>query len=700
MPRSKEQNKILKESGKNLMSCHRCRSRKVRCDFNSPCSNCAKEGNECVRYFSDKRRERYSARHVDEMQRRILHLESVLEKTKALVNQASGLLNCENDTSVKSSDVDDLSSTCNGDEDEKKKLGSDNINIMKDVNSGLNSTMIATKKQEPTGGYNYPRDFENYDSHTLSVYGPTSVFDNESIQGNNHDINEINKMNKDPKILNYIKTFFKWQYPGHNIFLYREAFLIDFFNPKPNCTYCSVELVLSICSIASCMVDDDRRIPQLYYDKAKSKLLAKLEIASIPAMQSFLLLAFYDISNGNNSSCWMLSGNGIRMGFDIGFQLNPRAWFLESNEGVSSLNVSIRSRIYWGCYVADHLISLLLGRPSLLKYSDASVPDTNDLPNIKWINEYNFNKPENLNGKSDGLVIYSSLNSLIKLINISDNMLNDVFTKGNKNRTDMTKLDVESRVNDLIQYNSRIMQWKADLPADLQWNTTKLIATADDPTLMYLKYYYYILILCLNRPFLQTINSNIIQNEELIPVNVCKKVLDELVISVSHFKNVHNMRNASIFIVYCSILSVSVLLLSNTDTDLSIETKERVLLFLEVLKDCSNTWRLAEKSYALIALKLEKDYNFKPQESDIKPSNINLEEKYARKTDFNTRGNSPKIDSSMANQGTPDQFTIDPVSQRDDLDYFGGPPFLMTSDLFNIDWDSLFPDYINTNTQN
>ena len=30
----------------------------------------------------------------------------------------------------------------------------------------------------------------------------------------------------------------------------------------------------------------------------------------------------------------------------------------------------------------------------------------------------------------------------------------------------------------------------------------------------------------------------------------------------------------------------------------------------------------------------------------------------------------------------------------DNVDFLGGPPVLMTADLFNEDWEALFPDYI------
>ena len=85
--------------------------------------------------------------------------------------------------------------------------------------------------------------------------------------------------------------------------------------------------------------------------------------------------------------------------------------------------------------------------------------------------------------------ISDPLNQIINLINISDNILNDIFTKTDEEQpqehqaratatTTTTKsnedLNLKSRWEKLSQYNSQIMAWKKNLPKDLRWNRTKL----------------------------------------------------------------------------------------------------------------------------------------------------------------------------------------------------------------------------------
>lgn len=136
--------------------------------------------------------------------------------------------------------------------------------------------------------------------------------------------------------------------------------------------------------------------------------------------------------------------------------------------------------------MADHFISLLLGRPSILKLSDASIPETSDLPDLSWIDDYTYAGYLKLKGRHQTTAVTSyisdPLNQIINLINISDNMLNDIFTKsddlgGDHQGNDDTDLNLNSRWEKLFQYNRQIVSWKKSLPKDLQWDRESLSKT-------------------------------------------------------------------------------------------------------------------------------------------------------------------------------------------------------------------------------
>lgn len=738
------------------LSCQRCRVRKVRCDGKHPCYSCQKIGADCVRITNDMRKKRPPANYVTSLEKKINSLTQFFENFKKIPSV----------------------------EEKSKYLDENDIESFlskEDTNDSFNFKVDSSSKS------NHSQDHVA-DTNIKPFYGPTSVYDTGLAEKKPTSFNKrksessINNLNKDPDILHCVKLFFKWQYPDHNMFIFRESFLTDFLDPKPNSQYCSRVLVLSICALGSRMSDSDAIYNRSihFYNEARSSLLSKLDHPSIPSLQSFLLLAFYDICNGSNSSGWMLSGNAMRMGFDLGFQLNPQVWFLKDQHQSNPLDMAIRSRIYWGSYMADHFISLVLGRPSLLKMSDASIPETNNLPDLEWIDEFRFIGPNEARNK-DGFRnsnISDPLKSVINLINISDNILNDIFTKTENDHIDenhnIEDLNLTSRLEKLINYNSQIRSWKKNLPKDLNWDREKLKFMGDNPTLSCVKYYYYILVLCLNRPFVG-IKRDFEHNKHSSPSYICNETIEDLLVALERFKNVHGLRRASVFIVYCCILSISVILLTNSSPDLSLQNKERLEFFLDILNGCSRTWKLAEKSYNLIRLKLQNSYDSevnlningkiikkkeKPPKKITKPRKPSLSKVNKVKSQIqpninnltlpdpisdhnflpstsNPLTNNPNSNvstsplndpTSLTNQdynrisneqasastGSPGQSIASNGSQvdnkdiaetntellfDDNLEFFGGPPVLMTSDLFNEDWGSLFPDY-NFNSKN
>lgn len=787
----------LESSQTKLLSCQRCRARKVKCNFQHPCSSCIKAETECIRTINDMRKKRPPVNYVTSLEKKIRRITGFLNKFKnaETVQDKSDLLAKINLEELLSKDLEDLEEP-NKDSEDSRRYHQD------------------------------PRHKDSEDSEDRAVYGPTSVYDGNLITKNaklSNRVQEafINQLNKDEDILHCIKLFFTWQYPDHNMFIFREAFLIDFFDPKPNSLYCSKILILSICALGSKMSDDDRIYKRSiqFYQEAKTLLLNQLSSSSITSLQSFLLLAFFDICNGYNSSGWMLSGNAMRMGFDLGFQLNPQVWFVKSKEDLNPLDVSIRSRIYWGSYVADHFISLLLGRPSLLKMSDATIPETGDLPDLESIDEYTyvgFAKSQNkiaghdLKSLKEQSYISNPLKNIINLINISDNILDDIFTKSDveNEQSNHEDLDLISRLEKSYEYNAQIMDWKKNLPQDLRWDKASLKNTAENPTLSCIRYYYYVLILCLNRPFVGIDTKIQAKNHDpsLSPLNICLNAIEDLYEAVHKFQSVHGFRRVSIFMVYCSILSISVILLTNTSKQLIDEKRDRLQFFMDVLKGSSKTWKLAEKSYNLINIKLKtyEDPNFDelvsvgdiPVKSEDNHSNIsgnlyqpittnlrnenfdNFDSIYTshnlpRDIDINvpivgannhlkqipnssdtdnsnnnytnvhtnhTQSNDGNIPLSTSAQHTSSQSTsTQPTSTHSsnhlssefhishipshphnpahianptasfnksivesntellfdkNLDFLGGPPVLMTSDLFNEDWEALFPDYM------
>lgn len=68
------------------------------------------------------------------------------------------------------------------------------------------------------------------------------------------------------------------------------------------------------------------------------------------------------------------------MAQDMGFHRDPKCWLGDDAALAQLEDIEIRRRIYWGCYNADKLISLILGRPVQLTYSAAHVEPLSTIP--------------------------------------------------------------------------------------------------------------------------------------------------------------------------------------------------------------------------------------------------------------------------------------------------------------------------------
>ncbi|KAF7552800.1 hypothetical protein G7Z17_g4101 [Cylindrodendrum hubeiense] len=186
----------------------------------------------------------------------------------------------------------------------------------------------------------------------------------------------------DEVIAKALMQFFKWQYPQF-MFIYREGFLRDHLGDRVNCKYWSSALLLSICALGTLMSTDeeDRRSSEQFFTAAESILMVTgMTMPSIVTVQAFLCLAFYEIGRGNLSKGWGFSGIAFRIAQDLGFQKDPKNWISYDASLTTDEDVEIRRRIYWGCYISDKLISLILGRPVFLYYDDAEVEPIQQQP--------------------------------------------------------------------------------------------------------------------------------------------------------------------------------------------------------------------------------------------------------------------------------------------------------------------------------
>ncbi|QID83835.1 hypothetical protein GRS66_006314 [Saccharomyces pastorianus] len=183
------------------------------------------------------------------------------------------------------------------------------------------------------------------------------------------------------------------------------------------------------------------------------------------------------MGRGENSSAWYFSGLAFRIVHEIGLQLNPAALNDVSDGDLTKMDIEVRVRIYWGCYLVDHFIAELYGRVTVLTLSNSAVPETDELPDINaGYEDYMYSDPDK------PLLVAAPVKSLILLSRITE-----LYKREN------TQLKTTSeKMNALSALNIDLQKWRSSLPDNLTWTSKTLITVNDfDPTISFVWYHYY-----------------------------------------------------------------------------------------------------------------------------------------------------------------------------------------------------------------
>lgn len=407
---------------------------------------------------------------------------------------------------------------------------------------------------------------------------------------------------QNPIIIGHLSLFFKWQYQD-NVFIHRESFLTDFFKEqadlKTSLSYCNVELIFAICALGlhanSPPFEYDGTTfstPETYCAYSKNKLLSNIGQESfndIPSVQALLCLAHFDLGRGNNLSAWSLSGLAFRIGQHMGFEHNSAKGIL------SEYDTRVQSRVYWGCYLADHKISLILGRQSMLHLSEATIEESEDLPIVAGIEQFMYVDPSN--EKDPNFKIALHLKHLVELYKIAGENQASLFKRRKNNKSATISDDI---ILQLGNFNLDIMNWKLSLD-ELSWTKVELKSKGFNPNVMSIRFQYHFVILCFNRPFL----NGGAYSQNLSSGLICAEVIEELYYSLQSFRSHYTFEHASLTMVFNAILAISALLSLPQDTQLILSKSTLFKYFFRVLRECSGTWTIAGSFCESIHLTME-----------------------------------------------------------------------------------------------
>ncbi|CEP64839.1 Tea1p LALA0_S14e00452g [Lachancea lanzarotensis] len=528
------------------LACSNCRRRRKKCDLKFPCGNCSKLNLECNVNMEDMRKRRHTASYVGSLESHVASLETKLRNLTDTLASISGS-NLSKVGSNATKNGPGLSFMGNISEDLLNGCSTKNIPISEVNNlSSLNDDSL--RKKGFVKGSIYPEGPASYKPNRSdhSVIKPKNrIADLKTTVIVRTSGEDGRALNANAQILKSLSNFYVCLYPGHFVFVHRESFLYGFFNHSDDnydsSQYCSEELIYAVAAIGARLTPDLRNLAKTYYQKAKEKLLmivfSEHSIAKITTVQALLCLAFYELGNGQNQLAWYFSGLAIRVGHDMGFQLDPRVWVTDesSSNELSQSELEIRSRIYWGCYIADHFICLLLGRTSTLSVSNSTIPESDELPEVHGTEEFRFDSKHVLQ-------VSLPLKNLVILSRIVQVFTAKIFIEPSS---------TSHRIEYLIKFNLRVYNWRQSLPHFLKWskNLIKDLDRSTDPTICYFWYHYYIVLLTFNKPFMEDCKE---------AKTLVLEVLGEVKTLLSNFQvKFGNYEKGGIYQLYSCLLSLA-----------------------------------------------------------------------------------------------------------------------------------------------
>ncbi|CAL1702336.1 unnamed protein product [Somion occarium] len=398
-------------------ACESCRRKKIKCDGVEPtCSQCASSKSQCT-WLQTKDRAALSRHYVQELEARLLHMESLFQQVAPIleqVGQASGI------------DMSNLPSTSGA-----PPAGTVTPNTLSNIlpkrqsqndSNGIDDAMGA----EPMQPIKVEDDVsESFGQLALDEHGQMRWIGGSSTMSliqsfrtiTASPLHRVSPMDEDPlapgpsvnKLYFPASVFFgkvralpqpeEVEYPERDLadklvdayfarfhflmpvvdkpsFLRRYQYLMD-NRGDVNIARRETAFMALVCAVFACgakLVDDprltrgenldDAGMGMVYYERAL--ILHYISHASIQVehVQCFLLMSSFLCSVNCLPQAWILVGQAVRTAQDIGLHRSPRRLL------ITPIEKETRRKVWWGAYTLDRMLALALGRPLGIEDSD------------------------------------------------------------------------------------------------------------------------------------------------------------------------------------------------------------------------------------------------------------------------------------------------------------------------------------------
>lgn len=234
-----------------------------------------------------------------------------------------------------------------------------------------------------TSFFHLPSDYAGQDSDMQNSAHPDDPLHGrrERLVNNAWQQRALEDLSEIPEPFQYLlNTHWCWIQPLFN-FIYRPAFTRDMQLLGPYYSHTLLNAILSHSVRWGRWDKGTRDRLEHEYDggavfsrHARTMVFDEVSrgVATIPTVQTLLLLSAQECSQGNTSQAWMYSGMAFRMIDHLGICVDSQRY--TGDVPLSDEDIEIRRRLFWSCYFWDKIISLYLGRSPSLQQSTVSPP--------------------------------------------------------------------------------------------------------------------------------------------------------------------------------------------------------------------------------------------------------------------------------------------------------------------------------------
>ncbi|KAJ7667783.1 fungal-specific transcription factor domain-containing protein [Mycena polygramma] len=384
-------------------ACESCRRKKIKCDGCEPtCSQCSASGSQCT-WLQTKDRAALSRHYVQELEARLLHMESLFSQIAPVLDQigplpdgaaiaelaAAAPAQSGSDAtpsaavptrSVLSKDRA-VSIPIKAEEDDVSEsfgqLALDEYGHMRWIGGSSTMSLIQSFKALTSSPLHRISPMEEDPlapgPSVNKLYFPASVF-----FGKVHALPGPEEVEYPPRDLadKLVNAYFS-RFHFLNPVIDKPSFLHKYTHLMDNITdpgFARSEVAFS--SFARLVEDtrlsiseslDDGGMGMLYYERALILQYISHANTQIAHVQCFILLSSFLCSVNCLPQAWILVGQAVRTGQDLGLHRSPRRLV------ITPIEKETRRKVWWGVYSLDRMLALALGRPLGINDSDCDV---------------------------------------------------------------------------------------------------------------------------------------------------------------------------------------------------------------------------------------------------------------------------------------------------------------------------------------